>query len=619
MRPEDLAAYRTIDSVDLSPDGFFAVYSQSVIDLADNIYVRSLWLAGGESRQLTEGPSDKQPRWSPDGTSIAFLRTVEGTDQLALMAADGGDVELVTAFEEKVVAFDWAPDSQRLVVQAQEHVDGFGHVEEERDRPPRRITRFPYRFDDPRWDGTTVDHLWIVARGAEPIRLTSGTVTCEGPKWSPTGEHIAFLSDRSGRLFGSTSKNICIVASGGGDVEAASDAGLFDEVSYRRDGVIHAVGLQQESDWPSPTQLLRLADHQLEAVAPHVDRTIVGAGVAWIADDAVYAVEDGGKQVVVRVSPTGKVVRVFDEKAGVRSLAVGGDRLAIVSTTYRDPSQLVVVGDTTSVWAQPNADLDIGLVDGDYFQVSTDGVEVDAWVYLPPGEDPVPLLLNIHGGPAGAYGFGFFDEFQMLVGAGYGVVACNPRGSSGRGESWMKAVTGDGWGVRDLSDIQAVVDAALDRHRRLDASRKGIMGGSYGGFLTAWTVAHDNSYQSAVVERALLNWISFAGTSDIAATFPGMYLEGSSMPADFERLWHASPIRLANEIETPTLIVHSEGDYRCPIEQAEQLFAILLRNGVATEFLRFPGESHELSRSGTPQHRLQRVEAILEWHSRFLS
>jgi dipeptidyl aminopeptidase/acylaminoacyl peptidase len=230
----------------------------------------------------------------------------------------------------------------------------------------------------------------------------------------------------------------------------------------------------------------------------------------------------------------------------------------------------------------------------------------------------VPLLLNIHGGPASQYGDVFFDEFQVYVSAGYGVVGANPRGSSGRGSEWLNAVVGEGWGTNDLEDIHAVVEAALERYPRLDAERMGAMGGSYGGFMTAWLTAHDQRWASAVVERALLSFPSFFGTSDIGTSFGRRYT-GAEMPGGLDRLWSKSPLAFAHQISTPTLILHSENDNRCPIEQAEQLFTALLVAGTATEFLRFPGESHELSRSGKPRHRKERFEAILDWHGRWLA
>ena len=230
----------------------------------------------------------------------------------------------------------------------------------------------------------------------------------------------------------------------------------------------------------------------------------------------------------------------------------------------------------------------------------------------------VPLLLNVHGGPASQYGFGLFDEFQVYASAGYGVVACNPRGSSGRGEEWVEAVKGKAWGKVDLEDVRAVVDVALDQFPRLDSNRMGIMGGSYGGFLTSWIIGHEDRWKSAVVERALTVWNSFSGTSDIAGVFAENYLE-SDYPEGWDVWWKLSPLSIAHNVTTPTLILHSEEDWRCPIEQAEQYFMALLRNGTSTEFVRFPGEGHELSRSGKPRHRQERFEAILDWHSRHLA
>lgn len=254
------------------------------------------------------------------------------------------------------------------------------------------------------------------------------------------------------------------------------------------------------------------------------------------------------------------------------------------------------------------------MVPGRHFSVESEGNHIDAWVYLPEGEDSVPLLLNIHGGPASQYGLGFFDEFQVYAGAGYGVVACNPRGSSGRGLKFLQAVTGDGWGTVDVADVTAVVEEALRLYPRLDPTRIGVMGGSYGGFLAAWLTGQDRRYRSAVVERGCLAFPSFSGTSDIATTFPLLYLGEDS----WERMWEKSPLRLAEGVETPTLILHSEDDFRCPIEQGEQYFIALLERGVPTEMLRFPGEGHEMSRSGKPLHRKERLEAILDWHNRYL-
>ena len=162
-----------------------------------------------------------------------------------------------------------------------------------------------------------------------------------------------------------------------------------------------------------------------------------------------------------------------------------------------------------------------------------------------------------------------------------------------------------------------MVDAALDRHPRLDPERMGIMGGSYGGFLTAWVIGHEDRWKSAVVERALVSWNSFVGTSDIAGTFADSYT-GAKYPDAWDTWWRLGPLSIAHRVTTPTLVLHSENDFRCPIEQGEQYFTALLRNGTPTEMVRFPGEGHEMSRSGKPKHRVERFEAILDWHARHL-
>jgi dipeptidyl aminopeptidase/acylaminoacyl peptidase len=179
----------------------------------------------------------------------------------------------------------------------------------------------------------------------------------------------------------------------------------------------------------------------------------------------------------------------------------------------------------------------------------------------------------------------------------------------------VRSVVGDGWGVVDLSDILAALDSALDSYPQLDRTRIGIMGGSYGGFMTAWAIAHDDRFKAAVVERALLSFPSFEGTSDIGPIFTPNYVQSD----DLEVKWAKSPLKYVDKIVTPTLVLHSEEDYRCPIEQAEQLLTSLLRRGIEAEMVRFPGEGHELSRSGKPRHRVDRFEVILEWHDRHLA
>ncbi|MGI8794339.1 MAG: alpha/beta hydrolase family protein, partial [Acidimicrobiales bacterium] len=279
---------------------------------------------------------------------------------------------------------------------------------------------------------------------------------------------------------------------------------------------------------------------------------------------------------------------------------------------------------------------------------SADGMEVEAWLLRPPapsGPNPglsgsgsgsagsaaepaprsLPVILDVHGGPFAQYGNRFFDEVQMAAGAGYAVIYSNPRGSSGYGEAFARGIRGPkaevdpgtGWGGADYEDLMAVIDQAIEQFPELDPERMAVMGGSYGGYMTSWIIGHTDRFKTAISERALNNMLTFAHTSDIGSLFPAGYI-GANHLDDPDEFIRQSPTTYWRDINTPVLILHAENDLRCPIEQAEDLFLRLKLSGKTVEFVRFPGESHELSRSGNPVHRVARMEIILDWLARTL-
>jgi len=261
--------------------------------------------------------------------------------------------------------------------------------------------------------------------------------------------------------------------------------------------------------------------------------------------------------------------------------------------------------------------------------VSADGSEVEAWVMRPAGFEQgrkYPALLNIHGGPYGQYGVGFFDEFQVYAGGGYAVVFCNPRGSSGYSEEWARAIRGTGsgregdpgpgWGSVDYEDCMAAIEEAVRRFDFIDSERLGVIGGSYGGYMTSWIVGHSDRFKAAVSERSVNQFVSEWGSSDTGWDFKG-YM-GVFLYEDVDAYLRLSPATYAQDIHTPLLILHSEDDLRCPIEQGEHLFVTLRLLKRPVEMVRFPAESHELTRSGSPVHRATRFHVVLDWFDRYL-
>jgi dipeptidyl aminopeptidase/acylaminoacyl peptidase len=640
MRPEQLGDLAIPSDPRLQPGGERIAFVVTRLDLEADKYVRRVWVWDGEqARPLTTGPADTAPRWSPDGSKLAFLRKGAGDEdqpQVALLNLAGGEAEVITAFPLGVMELEWSPDGSRIAVVAAEWIPELADVEpEERKRRPRRVTRFPYRFDNLGWVGDQRTHIHLVdVATAESTQLTDGPYNESGIAWDPAGIEIAFASARHEGRGLDPGSQVWTVPVGGGKPTAQTDIGLWGGISYDASGRLHTAGIAELWGHPDVAPLYRIEeDGSLTNLTGDLDRnitplapTISPPSPQWLDNgDAVITVEDSGAVRLVQLTPDGSTGDLLDGRRAITgaSPSSDGSRIAFVATTPVNPGELHMLDNgrerqLTSLNADFVAATD--LVEPERFVISHDGVEVEGWVYLPPGEDKVPLLFNIHGGPASAYGYWFFDEFQVYAGAGYGVVATNPRGSHGYGSAHVRSIVGT-WHEEDspdMTDLLAAVDAAVAQFPRLDADKMGVMGGSYGGYATARVVARDSRFKSAVAERGLFAFASFLGTSDIGPWFSRMYL-GEEGVADPQRVWESGPLAEAGKIETPMLILHSEGDFRTPIEQGEQMFASLLMNGVDTEMLRFPApEGHEMSRSGSPQHRVERFEAILEWHDRYL-
>jgi dipeptidyl aminopeptidase/acylaminoacyl peptidase len=607
------------------------------MDLEKDWYVSQIWQWDGSgAAPFTAGKADKSPRWSPDGSQLAFLRAPEPSTpfQVAVMPTDGGEPRVISDFALGVTELEWSPDGRSLAVVAKTWSDEYAELDEaERERKPRRLARLPFRWDNMGWTHDRRNHVWLIdPGGSEAARcLTPGEFNEGGIVWSPDGAAVGFLSARHPEYGLEAGVQAFTVAISGGEAVTRSEVAAWENLSFDHSGQLYATGLPDRWGYPATLGVHRLDPEGPVELTAGFDRNLAvptpptaPTGPQWLADgSARVLIEDQGKVTVGVLGADGAVSEIIGGNRAITgaSFAADGEAAILVASTTTNPGELFWWDGTDETQLTDlNGALESEMVAPTRFTIEHEGISVEGWVYLPPGSGEVPVLLNIHGGPATQYGWGFFDEFQVYVGAGYGVVATNPRGSSGYGRDHVRAVLGE-WqsdDPPDMRDLLAAVDAAAAVESRLDVDNVGVMGGSYGGLATVRLIAIDQRFKSAVAERGLYVFNSFAGTSDIGPWFTRLYLADDVLDSA-ATMWDASPLNGFANITTPTLIVHSEDDFRCPIEQAEQLFVAMLRNGTPVELLRFPSPaSHELSRSGKPRHRVDRFEAIIEWHDRNL-
>ena len=648
MAPEDLTRILFVTDAQISPDGRRIAFVVTTLSDERDEYLSNIWIvgtAGGEPHRFTAGPRrDLEPRWSPDGTRLAFLseRAPKDKLQLYVMPADGGEPIKLTALENGVGSAVWSPDGARLAFVSAVGGQREPESEEEKrkSRPARVITSVKYRFNGEGFVYDRRPHVFVVStEGSAPTQITEGDFIDADPVWAPDGDSIVFASARHAERDDDDASDLWRVAAKGGTPQRLTTTdGPVMLPAFSPDGrSIAYLARPGRNAYGRNVRLYLVPSDgggaRATCLTDALDRSCGALHVRplWSPDgrSIVVAAEDRGDVGLWRVAASGgdPLARIV---AGERALngfssSADGRQLAFAASCPVAPAEVFTChadgGDERGLTALNRAWTDtVTLSAPERFRFTRAGFELDVWVMRPAGcvaGRRYPTLLNIHGGPHAQYGHNFFDEFQVYAGAGYAVVYTNPRGSQGYGEAFAQAVVGD-WGGGDYADVMAALDEAVARHSFIDPDRLGVLGGSYGGFLTSWTVGHTPRFKAACSERAVNCQYTMFGTSDIGHSFNVVELGGPMPWEDMARYIERSPLTYAKDVVTPLLIIHSEDDLRCPIEQGEQLFVALKKLRREVRFIRFPGENHEMSRSGKPRHRLERFRHILEWFATYL-
>jgi dipeptidyl aminopeptidase/acylaminoacyl peptidase len=663
VRDDDLLRLTWVADPRMSPDGGRVAFTRVWVDAAADEYRTALSLAdaAGEVRPLTFGPKDAQPRWSPDGAWVAFVRSPGGKEpaQLHVLPLAGGEARKLCTLVKGASEPAWSPDGRRIAF-----LSGTNPAldepakEKPKHEPGRIVTRPVYRENDEGFlDFDHMSQVWVVdLEGGTPHRLTSGPFAAGAPRWSADGSRILFVSDRRPEpWFGLEASVLYAVAPAReapavtSDLEVIADFGgpvaafAIDPAGRRA-----MLGFRNGAEPRSYTRSRLLvaepggSPSDARVVAPDCPDEFGGA----INSDqhpprgggvTPLAFTDGGRAVCCALGRHGgaALARV-DLASGAVTRLTPAERDLIAGTASDDgrhwaltigtpgrPGDLYRLdagtGALTRLWA-PNEEVFAGLALGEveeFWYPSFDGTKIQAWLVKPPGFESskrYPLVLEIHGGPHTAYGWGFFQEFHHLAGAGYLVLYTNPRGSTSYGDEFANCIQyrfpGD-----DARDLLAGVDAIVARGC-VDAARIGVTGGSGGGLLTNWLVTQTERFAAAVTQRCVADWASFYYSADFAMFVPFWFRKPPF--EDPREYLDRSPVAMADRITTPLMIIHSEEDWRTPIGQGEAMFRALKQQRKTTVMVRFPGESHELSRSGVPSRRVQNQKHIRAWFDRWM-
>jgi acylaminoacyl-peptidase len=624
MGPEDLAKLVLVSGPDAG--GGRVLFTATRISLEQNRYESSVWVyEGGSARVLLPGPFDLAAKASRDRLAFLSRRGFGEKERgVGLWVAEwGGEARQLARFLG-VLDFVWGPGGDLLAVVAYEGApeDDVKHVE-----------RLPVWMNDFGFSYNVASHLFLVdAYSGAVERLTEGEVRVLKAAWSPDGRRIAYAVAPDWRRPYMVDVVVLDLRTGERRAWASGFSGVSD-LAWSPDGRLLAfTGHLRPRGFASHARVWVAAEGEEPRCLTCGFKYGVGNGVNsdvrgpsytrslyWTGDGVLFQATVGGSVSLFKADLGGSVEAVLAPGGVVDEFVPADGGIVYTYMEAHMPKELYLWDGREARRLTRFNDFVLErwrLRRPQKFAFrASDGEEVEGWVLLPEGEGPHKWVLYIHGGPKTAYGEGFMFEFHLLASRGYAVVYTNPRGSDGYSEEFADIRCR--YGERDFQDLMEAVEYAAARFP-LDRERAAVAGGSYGGFMTNWVIAHTDRFRAAVTQRSICDWVSMYGTTDI-----GWYFVEDQICCtpwrNRELCVEKSPLYLADRIKTPTLIIHSIEDYRTWLDQGVLFFTALKLHGVETKLVLFPEESHELTRKGKPRHRVENFKEILNWLDKYVS
>ena len=660
----DLYAFKWVADPRISPDGAEIAFTEVSVTAKHDNYRTSIWIvpsAGGPARQLSSGTHDSAPRWSPDGKRLAFLRAIEKDGkpdpaQIFVLDMAGGEARALTDLAKGAGPAVWSP-SGRFVAFDSSTLPKDSAKKDEAESDVRVINRAAYRSNGRGYiDFEHVSHIWTVeipAVFSEPVKarqITKGKYAESAAVWSKDESQIYFTSNHVAEpYYEPPQTDIYSVGAKGGEIRKlvhvdGGAAGLSLSPDGKRVAFVGALNGNPERSYDQPDLFVAAltpgaTPKNLTAAYDFDIGGAIGGDQApprGGSPSAPYWSEDG-RYIFVTTGEKGRSnLKRVDTGSGKIESATEGDHDVYAYNATPDGAKAALliasgvnIGDVfvlngksspvrvTRVNEELFSQLDLPAPE-EFSYRSFDGKTIQGFIQKPPQFDAsrkYPLILNIHGGPHSAYGFTFFHEMQWMAAKGYVVLYPNPRGSTTFGQDFGNIIQfkypGD-----DYKDLMAGVDAVIAKGY-VDADRTGVTGGSGGGILTNWTITQTNRFKAAVAQRSIADWTHFWYTTDFTLFTP-TWFHGApwQQEADFKA---RSPITYIEKVQTPLMLVEGETDFRCPPGAGgEQMFRALKYLKKPVVMVQFPGETHELSRSGKPVHRIERLQHIVGWFDKYL-